>query len=83
MSFCSTISPSDPFPEDLRQLDDSALHVLNSKVHRELDAEYLYGGAELETEFRKEELAEELNRRESRQHPRGVSGPHSSLQHAI
>ncbi|WP_309069887.1 hypothetical protein [Arthrobacter sp.] len=65
MSYNSKIDPTEPFPEDLRLLDDCALHVLNSKVHRELDAEYAQGFPEMETEFRKEELAQELNRRAS------------------
>ena len=65
MTYISRISPTDSFPEDLRVLDDQTLHVLNSKVLRELDAEYSYGGPEAETEFRKEELDEELTRRET------------------
>ena len=73
MSFTSTIDPTDPFPGDLRELDDCALHVLNSKVRRELDAEYLRGGAEMETEFRKEELTEELDRRESNEQNLGAT----------
>lgn len=72
MSFTSTIDPTDPFPDDLRELDDCALHVLNSKVRRELDAEYLRGGAEMETEFRQEELTQELDRRESNEQTLGA-----------
>ncbi|WP_323960898.1 hypothetical protein GC088_04525 [Arthrobacter sp. JZ12] len=64
MSYTSKISPIDRFPADLRALDDCALHVLNSKVLRELDHEYRFGEPEPETEFRKEELDEELTRRE-------------------
>lgn len=64
MSFDSKIHPTDAFPDDLRELGDRELHALNSKVHRELDVEYLSGGAELETEFRRDEITEELNRRE-------------------
>lgn len=64
MNFDSTMNPTAQFPEDLRKLDDSTLHVLNSKVLRELNVEYLNGGPEPETEFRREELTEELNRRD-------------------
>lgn len=83
MSYNSKIDPTEPFPEDLSTLDDCALHVLNSKVHRELDAEYLHGGAEMETEFRRDELTEELNRRVANGHRRGLSGTVSHLEHAI
>lgn len=79
VSYNSRIHPTESFPADLRDLDDSALHVLNSKVLRELDAEYLYGGPEPETEFRREELTEELDRRENE----GVSRPPLTLVHAV
>ena len=65
MSFNSKITSSQPFPASLRALPDRALHVLNSKVHRAQDAEYLLGASEMETEFRKEELREEISRREA------------------
>lgn len=58
------ISPEDPFPEDLTVLDDIAVEVLNSRVHRELEAEYAQGLPEPETEARLEEINLELNRRE-------------------
>lgn len=65
MPYSSKIRPTDPFPEDLRSLDDTTLHVLNSKVLRQLDDEYLAGEPEAETEFRKEELDAELTRRDT------------------
>lgn len=58
------ISPEDPFPEDLTVLDDTQVEVLNSRVHRELEAEYAEGFPEPETEARLEEVNLELNRRE-------------------
>lgn len=82
MSYNSRIHPNESFPANLRDLDDSALHVLNSKVHRELDAEYLCGAPEPETEFRREELTEELDRRASIEQS-GVMSGHLSLVRAI
>lgn len=64
MSFTSALNPTEPFPQDLRELDDCALHVLNSKLHRESDAEYRRGAAEMETVFRQEEVREEMDRRD-------------------
>ncbi len=59
------LSPSEDFPEDLAALELPEVEVLNSKIHRELDYEYVHDGEPaLETEIRQEELAEELNRRE-------------------
>lgn len=58
------ISPEDPFPDDLTVLDDTAVEVLNSRVHRELEAEYAEGFPDPETEARLEEVNLELNRRE-------------------
>ena len=49
------ISPEDPFPEDLTVLDDVEVEVLNSRIHRELEAEYAEGLPEPETEARLEE----------------------------
>lgn len=58
------IAPEDPFPEDLERLEDQDVEVLNSKVTRQLDTEYVEEGApNLETEFRREEVNEELDRR--------------------
>lgn len=83
MSYFSRIDPTEPFPEDLRQLDDCALHVLNSKVQRELDAEYAVGFPEMETEFRKEEVTEELNRRARGEQPLTRSGRRTRLLRAV
>jgi hypothetical protein len=59
------LSPSEDFPEDLTALDLPEAEVLNSRIHRELDHEYAdHGEAAPETEFRHEELTEELDRRD-------------------
>lgn len=58
------ISPEEPFPEDLTTLNDTELEVLNSRIHRELEAEYAGGLPDPETEARLEEVNLELNRRE-------------------
>lgn len=58
-------SPDQPFPEDLTQLESIEVELLNSRIHRELDSEYVrYGTPDPETEGRLEELTEELDRRE-------------------
>ena len=62
----SRLTPADPFPEDLTELEFPEVEVLNSKVLRELTHEYIHHGEpSLETEFRQEELAEELDRRDA------------------
>lgn len=62
----SRLTPADPFPEDLTELELPEVEILNSKVHRELAHEYLHDGEpSLETEFRQEELTEELDRRDA------------------
>ncbi len=59
------LSPSEDFPEDLTALDLSEAEVLNSRIHRELDHEYAHDGEPApETEFRHEEITEELDRRD-------------------
>lgn len=59
------LTPEDPFPEDLDALADEDVEVLNSKVHRQIDEEYVEEGQpNPETEFRKEELDEELDERD-------------------
>lgn len=59
------LAPEDPFPEDLDTLADGEVEVLNSKVHRQIDEEYVEEGQpNPETEFRKEELDEELDDRD-------------------
>ena len=66
MTFSSKITPQDPFPEHLETLTTDALEILNSKVHRQAELEYRRDGdSELETRFRLEFLAEELDRREN------------------
>jgi hypothetical protein len=62
----SRLSPADPFPADLSVLSDADVEVLNSKVQRQLGYEFVNGGRpDPETEFRAEELTEELDRRDT------------------
>lgn len=62
----SRLTPSEPFPEDLTSLDLPEIEVLNSKIQRELSHEYVHNGEpDPETEFRHEEVAEELDRRDA------------------
>ncbi|WP_298254416.1 hypothetical protein [uncultured Arthrobacter sp.] len=68
------LTPSEDFPQDLSALELPEVEVLNSKIHRELDYEYVHDGeASMETEIRHDELAEELNRREHQ--PQATSSP--------
>jgi hypothetical protein len=61
----SRIKPEDPFPENLNKLEDNEVEVLNSKVHRQLEVEYVQEGIpDPETEQRREELNEELDDRD-------------------
>lgn len=61
----SRIKPEDPFPENLNELEDNEVEVLNSKVHRQLEVEYVREGSpDPETEQRQEELNEELDDRD-------------------
>ncbi|MHA7279158.1 hypothetical protein ACX80H_05320 [Arthrobacter sp. MDT2-2] len=60
----SRIAPHEAFP-DVGSLPTEQVEVLNSKVHRELDFEYATDGeAHPETEFRLEEVNEELDLRD-------------------
>jgi hypothetical protein len=59
------ITPDEPFPEDLGALEQPEVEVLNSKLHRELDHEYVSeGGPSPETESRLEDVSEELDFRD-------------------
>ena len=61
----SRITPSEPFPEDLGTLPNAEVEVLNRKLHRELDHEYVHeDGPSPETESRLEEVTEELDFRD-------------------
>ncbi|NOJ59770.1 hypothetical protein [Arthrobacter sp. 260] len=65
MSESSRLLPEDPFPEDLSELEKVEVEVLNSRVHRELDAEYFEDdGPQPATQDRLEEIQEELDRRD-------------------
>lgn len=62
----SRLTPAEPFPEDLTSLDFPEVEVLNSKIQRELAHEYAHdGGPDPETEFRHDEVVEELDRRDA------------------
>lgn len=63
MEFTTRITPDDPFPFDLTTLRRAEVEVLNSKLHRQLDVEYLAGGPDPETAARYEEVTAELDRR--------------------
>jgi hypothetical protein len=59
------ISPEEEFPENLEDLQDEDVEILNSKVHRQLDKEYVdEGGPDPETDARKDELNAELDDRD-------------------
>lgn len=79
MTFSSRIAPEDSFPEHLEQLSTDDLEILNSKVHRQAELEYQQTGeAELETRFRLEFVAEELDVHEESPAPveeRAVEAP--------
>lgn len=75
----SRLTPSEPFPEDLTSLDLPEVEVLNSKIERELSHEYMHDGEpDPETEFRHEEVTEELDRRDAVQ-----AGTVQPLLHAV
>lgn len=59
------LTPSTPMPEDLEALEDQAVHVLHSRLRRQMDAEYSNGWFSYETEVRLDEVRAELDRRES------------------
>lgn len=64
------LTPKEPFPSELSAIEDTDLELLNSRLHRELDAEYLEADPQPETEARLAEVNEELDRRE---HDQAVS----------
>lgn len=59
------LTPEASFPEDLQELDDVSLHVLHSRLRRQMSAEYAAGLLSWDTEVRLDEVKEELDRRES------------------
>lgn len=61
----SRLRPDEFFPQDLGVLATEDVEVLNSKVHRELEFEYReHGYPDPETEFRLEDLNDELDLRD-------------------
>jgi hypothetical protein len=67
------LAPEDAFPADLTELSLAELHVLHSRVGRQLDLEYLgsASGAHPVTLERHQELSVELDAREIA-HPRNT-----------
>lgn len=60
------LQPQDAFPLDLPALSTDELHILYSRVCRQLDREYIFGpGPHPETHGRFHELTAELDARES------------------
>ncbi|MHA7264045.1 hypothetical protein ACX80W_12675 [Arthrobacter sp. TMN-37] len=63
----SRLAPEESFPEDLTLLDSNEVAVLNSKVHRAIDSDYIrYGLPDPESQARLAELTEELDRRDDK-----------------
>jgi hypothetical protein len=61
----SRMAPEESFPDDLTLLDSSEVAVLNSRVHRAIDSEYIeFGLPDPESQARLAELTEELDRRD-------------------
>lgn len=61
----SRLSPADLFPEDLTALEPVELHLLHSRVLRQVDYEYAHDvEVNPETEFRAADIAEEFERRD-------------------
>lgn len=61
----SRLRPEDQYPDDLTSLDDQSLQIINSKLHRQSDAEYRIGIGETETEFRLDDVRLEMNTRQA------------------
>lgn len=60
------LEPGEAFPLELSGMATDDLHILNSRVSRQLDMEYIYrGGPHPETHGRFHELAEELDSRQA------------------
>jgi hypothetical protein len=61
------LTPEDQFPADLSIVPDQELQILDSRVQRQLDREYVSeGGPNPETEFRHYDLDEEFQERDTR-----------------
>ncbi len=83
MTFSSRLAPHDPFPEHLEALSTDALEILNSRLHRQAELEYQQEGeAALETRFRLEFLAEELDDRDSQAAASGTNQEPSRMANA-
>lgn len=71
----SKLAPTDAFPDDLAVLDDTDVHILHSRLQRQLDYEYIYAfEAHPETEFRLAEVLEELDHRDNFARTAGIAG---------
>jgi hypothetical protein len=61
------LTPADDFPDDLGIVSDNDLQVLDSRIQRQLDYEYIAEGEpNPETEFRHYDLDEEFGERDKR-----------------
>lgn len=61
------LTPADEFPDDLGTVSDNDLQVLDSRIQRQLDYEYIAEGEpNPETEFRHYDLDEEFDERDKR-----------------
>lgn len=61
------LTPADEFPDDLGIVSDNDLQVLDSRIQRQLDYEYIAEGEpNPETEFRHYDLDEEFDERDKR-----------------
>ena len=65
MNESSRLLPEDPFPEDLHDLKKTEVELLNSRVHREMDAEIFEAdGPQPVTQDRHYALQDELDHRD-------------------
>ncbi|HEX2247483.1 MAG TPA: hypothetical protein VHH13_08035 [Arthrobacter sp.] len=61
------LPPEEGFPQDLSKVSDPELEILNSRILRQVEREYLQlGSPDPETEFRSDELRVELDARDAK-----------------
>lgn len=70
----SYLAPADPFPSALAELDLVELHVLRSRITRQIESEYIDpAGTHPVTRDRAQEQADELGSRQDFLAPRGTA----------
>ncbi len=70
------LPPEEGFPQDLSKVPDTELEILNSRILRQVEREYLQLGLpDPETEFRSEELRIELDARDAKDSVSGEVQP--------